>query len=72
MSEALLIPEERKSRAPVESCASCRYCKGMPLSCHKNPPNVIPEPSPGGLRLHSFWPPVDKGNWCGEWQPTVQ
>jgi hypothetical protein len=53
-----------------QSCGNCHYCRGLPLACRRNPPGTIPEGTPAGLRIHAFWPPVDKSEWCGEWKPA--
>lgn len=50
-----------------ETCEGCRFFRcadGMTLGdCHRRPPYNHPY-SP------AKWPPVDKGDWCGEWQPV--
>jgi hypothetical protein len=37
--------------------------------CHCSPPQVVVRPGPQGqVLLQSMFPPVQRNEWCGDWQ----
>lgn len=57
------------------SCGSCSYFYSEKTTgcCRKAPPVVFilgVQPSPQGPQaiINSFWPPVSKAMWCGEYK----
>jgi hypothetical protein len=51
----------------MNTCSGCRYFLGSKIArfvgtgtCHKNPPTM------------SGFPPVDNGDWCGEWEEAFK
>jgi hypothetical protein len=64
----------------MSSCQLCRYAKEgdvtpdlkRPLFCKRNPPLVLPVPTPHGVQVLTLDPQVDPGNWCGEYKGRDQ
>lgn len=62
----------------MEETKLCRGChwfvdEGNQGHCRRYPPTLIPmgrpDPATGQMQmsLSSAWPPVQRGQWCGEW-----
>lgn len=49
-----------------QSCKTCRFAmkEGEQFYCHRFPPQINLEN--GGI--HSMFPPVPAGSWCGEYK----
>lgn len=61
----------------LEKCSNCKFFRRDPSdmrkgSCHKNPPQAVHLPQPGGVATLAVFTPVPENEWCGEWKPTLQ
>lgn len=64
----------------INLCRNCEFwSSGEPLNltmeaqgeCRKNPPSLIPVPTPRGIQTHGAFSPAKAGMWCGEHKPRV-
>lgn len=65
------------------SCKNCALSRmasqlgGVALYCRANPPtlHMIAQEQrrgvAGGFAMHGLWPPVDEGDWCKHYEPSV-
>jgi hypothetical protein len=59
------------------TCATCEFLREgkvngatfkRAMECRKNPPQLLLVPTPQGVMLNSYFPPVDPDSGCGQWQ----
>jgi hypothetical protein len=72
MADLLLTPAEavedwaervtREVFGELQQCSTCRFSKPVAewFVCRYNPPQIGPR--------GAEWPPVDGGEWCGQWE----
>lgn len=59
-----------------DECGSCKFCKETDNtfddedgSCFRYPPQIIVLSSGGTSGGATYWPDVNKDDWCGEFKP---
>lgn len=54
-------------RQPHQTCDACGLCAKVfgVLECRALPPSAVPVDG----TVRSYWPEVDKLDWCGSWVP---
>jgi hypothetical protein len=62
-------PDVKPAAQAVDTCSNCRYfnLRGKSL-CRRYPPVPGSVISPSQGTAYVFFPTVDPGDWCGEWQ----
>ena len=59
-----------------QRCGICKFYLANPQDlrqgfCRIKPPLVFPIPINNALQFISQWPPVQEGQWCGEWKAKL-
>lgn len=69
------MSSQQDNRQAAKTCEFCLFSSreskvlNQPMLCHRYPPVPIPHQGQGGsIGITGFWPPVSKGEWCGEFR----